>query len=274
MTSLYKGIFGRKTEIKFLQGWLNTFEGEELSVDGSYGNKTVDAVKRYQKKYNLSVDGKAGPMTLNHMGFITTKNQKIVILKIPFNRITEARVLLKNGEPYSCKKFADEGKFDIVWNGAFFNTKDRKVVQFIMQDGNVQSWGFGYEGIVYPNEFDKAFGDSYHKYANKEYDMQGSAPTLIHNYVKDIESIKAFNQSIYNSRTRRNCTAVTDDALMLFFTVSDCTLEEMTQEGLYQKVSFMQGNDGGGSQSIYMSGSWVITTDGRAIPAGVGLKVR
>jgi hypothetical protein len=271
--SLRKGIFNNKTEAKFLQAWLNCFEGEELSVDGSYGNKTADAVKRYQKKYNLQVDGKAGQQTLKHMGFRAAKDKRIVMLEIPFTKIAQANVLLENGKPYSCKKFADEGGFDIVWNGAFFNTKNRKIVQLLIQSGVIKQWGFGYKGIAFPNDWDKAFGTHYSQVSNKPYDLEGGAPVLIDNFKVDTESIKAFNQSIYKSKTKRNCTGITKNSIVLFFSISNCTLENMLNEGLYQRMWHMIGNDGGGSQSCFMGGFWVITTDGRSIPAAVGLKV-
>ena len=37
-------------------------------VDGIYGNETANAVRQYQRKYGLAVDGIAGPQTLGHMG--------------------------------------------------------------------------------------------------------------------------------------------------------------------------------------------------------------
>lgn len=277
MRSLRKGIINNKTEVKFLQAWLNCFEGEELSVDGSYGNKTVEAVKRYQVKYKLIVDGKAGPQTLTHMGFLNNKDKNIVVLEIPFSRIIQANVLLGDSKTRSCKQLADKGGYDIVWNGAFFEMATQKIVQFLMVKGIIKSWGYGYSGIVFPNDWAKerkAVGDTYGKYNGKPYDIEGGAPVLIQNYKRDDASIKAFSQSIYKSSTRRNCTGLTKTSIILFFSIANRTLEQMLNEGLYQKVEYMIGNDGGGSQSLFMGGAWVITTDGRGIPAGVGLKIK
>lgn len=261
-------------DVGLLQGWLNTFEQESLSIDNDYKTKTKEAVERYQRKYGLEVDGKAGPITLTHMGFRIAKNNKIMVLTIPFNRIGKAKVLLQDGKAYSVDKFAKEEKLDIVWNGAFFELSTRKIVQFLMQEGQIKSWGMGYEGIVYPNNFTEAFGDTYGSYAGKPYDMQGSAPTLIKNYVRATHEINAFNKTIYNSSTKRNCTGVTNIELVIMLTRLNCTMEEMVQEGLYQKIKFLQGNDGGGSQSIFMGGKTIIPTDGRAIPAAVGLTIK
>lgn len=68
------------TQVKYLQqaliglGYLND------SADGSYGPKTVEAVKKYQAAYGLSVDGSAGPATL------TSLKNTVVALQSDLNR--------------------------------------------------------------------------------------------------------------------------------------------------------------------------------------------
>ena len=274
MRTLSRYRINNRTEVKFLQAWLNEFDGAELSVDGAFGAKTQAAVRNYQAKNGLAVDGSAGPATQRSMGFRITKNPNIVVLEIPFAQIKRANVLLKDGQAYSCKRFADEGKYGIVWNGAFFNMANRKIVQLLVVNGVVQAWGMGYEGIAYPRNFDRAYDTVFSEITGKAVDMQGSAPTLIDQYVTDTVSIGAFPKSIMDAYTRRNCTAITDTSILLFFSLANLTLWQMRDEGLYQKVKFMQGNDGGGSQSLYMGGAYVITTDGRAIPAAVGIEVK
>ena len=44
------------------------------SVDGIYGSKTVAAVKKFQSKNGLAVDGIAGPKTLSAMGIMSSSN--------------------------------------------------------------------------------------------------------------------------------------------------------------------------------------------------------
>lgn len=44
------------------------------SVDGIYGSKTVEAVKYFQRKNGLTVDGIAGPNTLKAMGIYTSSS--------------------------------------------------------------------------------------------------------------------------------------------------------------------------------------------------------
>lgn len=53
-------------QVDFLQQNLNTL-GESLDVDGQCGPLTTEAIKRFQKKYNLSVDGIYGPRSYRKM---------------------------------------------------------------------------------------------------------------------------------------------------------------------------------------------------------------
>jgi hypothetical protein len=55
---------------KKLQGFLNRYYRLNLAVDGVYGPKTTEAVKRFQRNYGhgLAVDGIAGPATRKAMG--------------------------------------------------------------------------------------------------------------------------------------------------------------------------------------------------------------
>ena len=57
-------------EVKKLQTELNKY-GYKLDVDGQFGSKTQSAVKDYQKKNNLSVDGVVG---VNTWGSLTAKS--------------------------------------------------------------------------------------------------------------------------------------------------------------------------------------------------------
>ncbi len=45
------------------------------TVDGIYGSGTEDAVKSFQKKNGLTVDGKAGPATLKALGITSSSTQ-------------------------------------------------------------------------------------------------------------------------------------------------------------------------------------------------------
>jgi hypothetical protein len=52
-----------KKGVRWLQDSLNKILGTRLGVDGITGEKTRKAVKAFQRKYGLQVDGAAGPIT-------------------------------------------------------------------------------------------------------------------------------------------------------------------------------------------------------------------
>lgn len=57
----YKGM------VRHLQYWLNKLMDSKLDVDGDFGNKTEEAVKKLQKKIGTEQDGKFGSGTLTKM---------------------------------------------------------------------------------------------------------------------------------------------------------------------------------------------------------------
>ena len=60
--SLHKGDKG--TEVKRLQLFLNWYGNYKLDADGIFGDKTDDAVKKFQKATGLTADGYFGPASL------------------------------------------------------------------------------------------------------------------------------------------------------------------------------------------------------------------
>ena len=64
----------RGTEVKTIQDKLKRWGYYTGSVDGIYGSLTVSAVKKFQQKNGLAVDGIAGTKTLNAMGIMTSSS--------------------------------------------------------------------------------------------------------------------------------------------------------------------------------------------------------
>lgn len=60
----------RRADVKAVQQRLKDMQGEKLVVDGIWGNKTEDAVKRLQRSYALTDDGIIGKNTAAVMGFL------------------------------------------------------------------------------------------------------------------------------------------------------------------------------------------------------------
>ena len=64
----------RGTEVRTIQEKLKRWGYYNGSVDGIYGTQTVAAVKKFQQKNGLTVDGIAGPKTLSAMGIVSSSN--------------------------------------------------------------------------------------------------------------------------------------------------------------------------------------------------------
>ena len=64
----------RGNEVKQVQEKLKRWGYYNGSVDGIYGSKTQTAVRNFQKKNGLTVDGIAGPKTLSAMGITSSSS--------------------------------------------------------------------------------------------------------------------------------------------------------------------------------------------------------
>ena len=64
----------RGSEVTTIQQKLKRWGYYNGSIDGIYGSQTVAAVKKFQKKNGLTVDGIAGTKTLNAMGIQTSSS--------------------------------------------------------------------------------------------------------------------------------------------------------------------------------------------------------
>lgn len=83
--NLKKGSKG--TQVRYLQQDLNYIMGCNLDVDGDFGAKTLAALKSFQKKYGLKVDGIYG----------VNSNAKMRELLYSTNEVVTAKVTAKSG---------------------------------------------------------------------------------------------------------------------------------------------------------------------------------
>ena len=78
--SLYSTVYAlskygsRGSEVKQIQTKLKNWGYYKGNVDGIYGSQTLEAVKYFQRKNGLTVDGIAGSATLKALGITSTSN--------------------------------------------------------------------------------------------------------------------------------------------------------------------------------------------------------
>ena len=162
----------RGTEVKTIQEKLKRWGYYSGSVDGIYGSQTVSAVKSFQKKNGLTVDGIAGTQTLKAMG-ITSSSSSSSSSNNSSNVNLLARVVYgeARGEPYTgqvavaavvlnrvkSSKFPNSisgvvyqsGAFDAVADGQINMTPDTTAKK-AAQDA-LNGWDPSYGAIYYFN---------------------------------------------------------------------------------------------------------------------------
>ncbi len=162
----------RGTEVRTIQEKLKRWGYYSGSVDGIYGSQTVSAVKRFQKKNGLTVDGIAGTQTLKAMG-ITSSSSSSSSSNNSSNVNLLARVVYgeARGEPYTgqvavaavvlnrvkSSKFPNtiagvvyqSGAFDAVADGQINMTPDATAKK-AAQDA-LNGWDPSYGAIYYFN---------------------------------------------------------------------------------------------------------------------------
>ena len=162
----------RGTEVKTIQEKLKRWGYYSGSVDGIYGSQTVSAVKKFQKKNGLTVDGIAGTQTLKAMG-ITSSSSSSSSSNNSSNVNLLARVVYgeARGEPYTgqvavaavvlnrvkSSKFPNtisgvvyqSGAFDAVSDGQINMTPDATAKK-AAQDA-LNGWDPSYGAIYYFN---------------------------------------------------------------------------------------------------------------------------
>ena len=162
----------RGTEVRTIQEKLKRWGYYSGSVDGIYGSQTVSAVKSFQKKNGLTVDGIAGTQTLKAMG-ITSSSSSSSSSNNSSNVNLLARVVYgeARGEPYTgqvavaavvlnrvkSSKFPNtisgvvyqSGAFDAVADGQINMTPDTTAKK-AAQDA-LNGWDPAYGAIYYFN---------------------------------------------------------------------------------------------------------------------------
>lgn len=90
----------RGEEVKQIQSKLKSWGYYSGNVDGIYGSKTYQAVKKFQQKNNLKVDGIAGSETLKALGINSSNKTTSTTNNSDLNLLTRLVFGEARGEPY------------------------------------------------------------------------------------------------------------------------------------------------------------------------------
>ena len=91
-------IGSRGTEVRNIQSRLKAWSYYFYTVDGIYGWRTEEAVKKFQRKHGLVVDGICGPATLEKIGLPTGQTSSWTNVLNLLARVINGEA---RGEPYT-----------------------------------------------------------------------------------------------------------------------------------------------------------------------------
>ena len=121
----------RGSEVTQIQTKLKRWGYYTGNIDGIYGTKTVEAVKYFQRKNGLTVDGIAGPATLKAMGIMTSTSSSSSSSSYNSNLNLLSRVIYgeSRGEPYTGQVAVGAVVMNRVRSSSFPNTISGVVYQ-------------------------------------------------------------------------------------------------------------------------------------------------
>ena len=121
----------RGTEVTQIQTKLKRWGYYSGNIDGIYGTQTVNAVKYFQRKNGLTVDGIAGQATLRAMGIMTSSSTGSSSSSYNSNLNLLAKVIYSEarGEPYTGQVAVGAVCLNRVKSSSFPNTLSEVVYQ-------------------------------------------------------------------------------------------------------------------------------------------------
>ena len=134
----------RGDEVRQIQTKLKRWGYYKGNVDGIYGSQTVEAVKYFQRKNNLTVDGIAGANTLKAMGIYNSSNSNS---SSSTSNSTDVNLLARliygesRGEPYTGQVAVGAVVMNRVRSSSFPNTISGVIYQAnsfdVVKDGQI-----------------------------------------------------------------------------------------------------------------------------------------
>ena len=133
----------RGNEVRQIQEKLKRWGYYNGNVDGIFGSQTLEAVKYFQRKNGLTVDGIAGPATLKAMGIFNSSNSSSGSSSNSSDLNLLARLIYgeARGEPYAGQVAVGAVVLNRVKNSSFPNTISGVIYQSgafdVVKDGQI-----------------------------------------------------------------------------------------------------------------------------------------
>lgn len=227
MRALRQGMTGN--DVRWLQYKLN------ITVDGSFGPATLNAVKAYQKSKGLAVDGSVGPATQKSLGL----NDFIIHI---YDKSQVWFAGTKYGSPSyplrTLKQWAELEGADYVFNLAFFNMSGVGSDQYGVIKGRTLTY-------LKAKGYDVGYGGTSEK-------LTIDANNICAGYKVGIVNGKAKSVSLVGKRARNANGQLKDGRYFHVQSVTTATEHELVQYMLKNyAVDLLLIQDAGGSTGFY-----------------------
>lgn len=129
------------SEVSQIQTKLKRWGYYSGAIDGVYGTKTVEAVKYFQRKNGLTVDGIAGKNTLAAMGIMSSSSSGSTSSSSDLNLLSHLVYAEARGEPYEGQVAVAAVVLNRVKSSSFPNTVAGVIYQkgafSVVSDGQI-----------------------------------------------------------------------------------------------------------------------------------------
>jgi len=266
--------YGSKGDyVKELQEVLQYLGYYKDKVDGSAGPNTVNAIKEFQRDYNLEVDGSAGPATYKKLNEVLQTGERPVkkyeilrpdkqttIVKIKKDYIKSIDVIVANTNNgrETLASMQKRTNMDFVINGGLYWTDAKNVshsLNLLINEGKQVQAGV-YSKFALQTFKDNSFKFDYYKWSSNVKDMIGASPSLIINSKIVLDG--NLSNDLQNSRHPR--TVIGEDKDYFYLITIDgrrasqglkgMTIEELADYMLSLKLTNAINLDGGGSTKL------------------------
>lgn len=271
----------------WVQGVLNK-DGFNLELDGKLGTQSKKAIKAFQKRYGLKVDGIVGQQTTKKLQEVARRkffrrefDKNTTYFIYPKSDVKIIDIVDSIGKFETVKSMWNRTKASTVSNGGLYNMKDGTSVHFHVDEGVQQ----GYNSVV-PFAF-CIFNDEtmrfqpVHKMPVNLKDAIGFSPSLVFEGKKYINSVGLDSGFLRNLHPRHAFMETKDYYIEVFVRGrtpiwTGCTVEKLAD--ICIEIGSMYGGclnagnlDGGGSTSLVLEGVDVIQGYTRAVDNGIAI---
>lgn len=263
------GKFGQS---KPVQHMLNEVGGFGLTLDGRFGNKSVNALKTYKSSRGLSISGIVDKVVWKWLHFdhaeiqskqnvlINWYDQQTKIMRVRKNDVELDVLLCKQPSEYPTSVYRRLDKKPLLlFNGGLFGTKNGVTLGYLKDGGKLITEGTYSKWVIGTDNLGNIdmFGMNWEKQNNNDsniVDCIGASPSLVVSGKRNVDKT-GLDYGFINSKHPRLCLGLDEEFIYVIIVHGrksskgyyGATIEELVDIGLDLNIEDLINLDGGGS---------------------------